>query len=61
MKTLLIAVCLVLAIATCSDCVAQCSGGSCSLPGRPVVRAGNVVRAVVVRPFRRQWFGRFSR
>lgn len=59
MKSFLLACCLVLAVLTCSDCFAQCEGGTCSLPGRVVVRQSNVVRSVAaVRPFRRGWFGR---
>lgn len=55
MKSFLLAVCLILAVLVCSDVNAQCEGGSCSLPGRPVVRAGTAVRSVAVRPFRRGW------
>lgn len=59
MKSILFVCCFVLAILTCSDANAQCEGGSCSLPGRVVVRQSNVVRSVAtVRPFRRGWFGR---
>lgn len=55
MRPLLLVLCLTLACLVCSDVNAQCEGGSCSLPGRPVLRAGNVVRSVAVRPFRRGW------
>ena len=61
MKSFLIVACFVLAVLTCSDVNAQCEGGSCSLPGRVIVRSSNIVRTVAVRPFRRGWlFGRRS-
>lgn len=53
MKTLLLAACLVLSAIVCVPAAAQCSGGSCSLPGRLVVRSAVSIRAVSVRPFRR--------
>lgn len=58
MKTLLLATCLVLSALVCVPAAAQCSGGSCSLPVRLVVRSSVSIRAVSVRRVRQMWWRR---
>ena len=59
MKNILLAACLVLSAICCVPAAAQCSGGSCSMPGRAVARTQSTLRTVTTaRPFRRGWFVR---
>lgn len=53
MKSFFLACCVIICALVCVPSYGQCGGGL-SLPGRPILRAGNAVRSVAAaRPFRR--------